>query len=63
MNLKSVASFICCLFVFRLVSCNASLSSDNSKVSYGIGMQFAKDMKNRGMEIDMKAFNQALKTS
>ena len=59
MNLKSVALLICCVFVFSLASCGASLSSDNAKVSYGIGMQFARDAKNRGMEIDMKAFSQA----
>jgi FKBP-type peptidyl-prolyl cis-trans isomerase FkpA len=59
MNLQSVARFICCVCVFSLVSCGASLSSDKSKVSYGIGMQFARDAKNRGMDIDMKAFSQA----
>jgi FKBP-type peptidyl-prolyl cis-trans isomerase len=59
MNLQSVARLVCCVFVFSLVSCGASLSSDRSKVSYGIGMQFARDAKNRGMEIDMKAFSQA----
>jgi FKBP-type peptidyl-prolyl cis-trans isomerase len=48
------------LFIFSAISCNANLGSDNAKVSYGIGMQFAKDMKNRGMDIDMKAFNQAV---
>ncbi len=53
-------SLIGFLLVFSAVSCSANLSSDNAKVSYGIGMQFAKDMKNRGMDIDMKAFNQAV---
>ncbi len=52
--------FIGFLFVFSAVSCNANLGSDKAKVSYGIGTQFARDMKNRGMELDMKAFNQAV---
>ena len=59
MNPLSVARFICCVCMFPLVSCGASLTNDKSKVSYGIGMQFARDAKNRGMEIDLKAFAQA----
>lgn len=61
MNQLQIARFICCFFIiFSVSSCSASLSSDNSKVSYGIGTQFAKDMKGRGMELDMKAFNLAV---
>lgn len=59
MNLAPVARLICCVCVFSLASCGASLTSDKSKVSYGIGMQFARDAKMRGMEIDIKAFAQA----
>jgi len=61
MNLTQVTRIICSLFViFTVSSCSANLSSDNSKVSYGIGTQFARDMKNRGMELDMNAFNLAV---
>ena len=60
MKLTRIAQLPCCLFVIFVVSCSASLSSDNAKVSYGIGMQFANDMKNRGMDIDMKAFTLAV---
>ncbi|MBN1497651.1 MAG: FKBP-type peptidyl-prolyl cis-trans isomerase [Spirochaetes bacterium] len=61
MNLSQVTRIICSLFViFTVSSCSANLSSDNSKVSYGIGTQFARDMKNRGMELDMNAFNLAV---
>lgn len=56
MKPSTAVRLICCLSVITIFSCNANLSSDNAKVSYGIGMQFAKDMKNRGMDIDMKAF-------
>lgn len=60
--MKSLASVIvaCVLSIATTVSCNPSLSSDNSKASYGIGMQFARDMKNRGMDIDLKAFSLAV---
>ena len=51
MNLAPVARLICCVCVFSLASCGASLTSDKSKDSYGIGMQFARDAKMRGMEI------------
>jgi len=60
MKLQHVTGLICFLLVLSAVSCKANLSSDNAKVSYGIGMQFAKDMKNRGMDLDMKAFNLAV---
>jgi FKBP-type peptidyl-prolyl cis-trans isomerase len=60
MKLLHCLGLISFLLVFSAVSCGANLSSDNAKVSYGVGMQFAKDMKNRGMDIDMKAFNQAV---
>jgi FKBP-type peptidyl-prolyl cis-trans isomerase len=60
MNLTRIAQLLSCLIIIFVVSCSASLNSDNSKVSYGIGMQFANDMKNRGMDIDMKAFNLAV---
>lgn len=60
MKLLQSTCLICGLLVIFITSCNANLGSDNAKVSYGIGMQFAKDMKNRGMEIDMSAFNQAV---
>ncbi len=61
MNLSQITRFICCFFIiFTVSSCSANLSSDNAKVSYGIGTQFAKDMKGRGMELDMKAFNLAV---
>jgi FKBP-type peptidyl-prolyl cis-trans isomerase FkpA/FKBP-type peptidyl-prolyl cis-trans isomerase FklB len=60
MKVIRIAQFPCILSIIFAVSCTASLTSDNAKVSYGIGTQFANDMKNRGMEIDMKAFNQAV---
>ena len=60
MKATRIAQFLCILSVVFVVSCTASLTSDNAKVSYGIGMQFANDMKNRGMDIDMKAFSQAV---
>jgi FKBP-type peptidyl-prolyl cis-trans isomerase FkpA len=60
MKVARIAQFLSILSLVFAVSCTASLTSDNAKVSYGIGMQFANDMKNRGMEIDMKAFSQAV---
>ncbi len=62
MKVTRIAQFLCILSLVFAVSCTASLNSDNAKVSYGIGTQFANDMKNRGMEIDMKAFSQAVDT-
>lgn len=60
MKSTRIALFLCCISVMFAVSCTASLNSDNAKVSYGIGTQFANDMKNRGMDVDMKAFNLAV---
>jgi FKBP-type peptidyl-prolyl cis-trans isomerase FkpA len=60
MKVTRIAQFLCILSVAFAVSCTASLTSDNAKVSYGIGTQFANDMKNRGMDVDMKAFNLAV---
>lgn len=57
-SLQVSCLLICISFMF-IVSCG-KLKSDKSKVSYGIGMQFANDFKNRGMDLDMKAFNLAV---
>lgn len=59
MNLKSVVYLLCAVLVFSLASCGASLTSDKAKVSYGLGTMFANQMKNGGMEVDMKAYIQA----
>lgn len=48
------------IMLFSVSSCTAGLDSDSAKVSYGLGTQFANDMKNRGFEIDIKAFVQAV---
>ncbi|MBN2079843.1 MAG: FKBP-type peptidyl-prolyl cis-trans isomerase [Spirochaetes bacterium] len=62
MNTVGAVKKILLVLVISMISCgSANLDSDISKVSYGIGTQFANDMKNRGFELDMKAFNQAVK--
>ncbi len=61
MEAMHVVKKILAVCVISMISCgSANLDSDISKVSYGIGLQFGNDMKNRGMEIDMKAFSQAV---
>jgi FKBP-type peptidyl-prolyl cis-trans isomerase len=44
-----------------LASCQkAALDSDASRVSYGIGLQVARDLKGRGIDLDLEAFQSAL---
>ncbi|HNR88059.1 MAG TPA: FKBP-type peptidyl-prolyl cis-trans isomerase [Spirochaetota bacterium] len=59
-NMKHAVFALILLGALPVTSCKASLDSDTAKVSYGLGMQFANDMKNRGFEIDIKAFVQAV---
>lgn len=61
MRFRSSVLLLCILTALSAVSCKkADLGSDKAKVSYGMGLRFAEDMKNRGIELDMKAFNQAV---
>ncbi len=61
MNTVGAAKKILLVLIISMISCgSANLDTDIAKVSYGIGTQFANDMKNRGFELDMKAFNQAV---
>lgn len=60
MKAHAMMILVCALMIAPLAACKASLSSDESKVSYGIGLQVARDVKGRGLELDMKAFSQAV---
>lgn len=46
-----------------LAGCNksSSMKSDDQKLSYGIGLQFGQDMKQRGIELDANAFASGIK--
>jgi FKBP-type peptidyl-prolyl cis-trans isomerase len=58
MKLTNVGCLLCSVMIIFTASCGKiALSSDKAKASYGMGMRFGKEMKARGMEIDMTAFN------
>ena len=49
------------LLINNVYAADASLNSDKKKMSYAIGMQFGKDFKRSGMDIDVNTFTKAIK--
>ena len=61
MKKTSCLVLICLFSAASLLSCDKrALDSDKSKVSYGIGLQFANDIKSRNIDLDIKAFRMAV---
>lgn len=55
----TVAMFI--LFTSQAQAADKQLSNDKKKVSYAIGVQIGQDFKRSGVDLDMEAFNLAIK--
>ena len=61
MKKTSCLLLICLFSAASVLSCDKhALDSDKSKVSYGIGLQFAGDIKSRNIDLDIKAFRMAV---
>lgn len=60
MKFNGMIIVLCAIVALPMAACKASLTSDEAKVSYGIGLQVARDVKGRGLELDLKAFSQAV---
>jgi FKBP-type peptidyl-prolyl cis-trans isomerase FkpA len=52
---------VICIFISSLSACGSSLSSDKAKYSYAIGFNIGNNVKRQGIDLDLSAFETAMK--
>ncbi len=59
-TISKIAGSMVLLSLFPVANANDALKSEKEKFSYAVGVQMAQQLRSQGMEVDAKAFSQAI---